>query len=460
MIAPAADPGVRDFGADTIAAIATAPGRGAIGILRLSGPRAFDIATRLCGALPPERVARLRLFRDETGQVCDRGLVLCFPAPGTYTGEDLVELQGHGGPVVLDLLLRAACAAGARPARPGEFSERAFLNERLDLAQAEAVADLIDAGSRAAVHAANRSLEGEFSRRVEALAEQLLSLRVYVEGALDFSDEDVAWLSTPELAQRLVGARADLDALLQGAAQGRRLREGMSVVIAGRPNVGKSTLLNRLAGADAAIVSDIAGTTRDPLREHLVLDGLPLTLIDTAGLRDTHDPIEAEGIRRAWQAVARAELALFVADDREGLTAEDQALLAQLPPSLPTLVLFNKCDLSGRAVGSVKCDGYEALRICAASGQGLDSLRARITAAAGLCDANESVFSAHTRHLDALHHARTHLDAAHAHLHAQGRAELAAEELRLAHDALGSITGRVSTEDLLGAGFSRFCIGK
>lgn len=444
---------------DTIAAIATAPGRGAVGILRLSGPRAFDIAERLCGSVPARPFA-LRHFHDEHGARCDQGLVLSFRAPHSYTGEDVVELQGHGGPAVLDLLLRAACAHGARIARPGEFSERAYLNDKLDLAQAEAVADLIDAHSRAAVLAAQRSLDGEFSRRVDAIANALLELRVFVEGALDFSDEDIDWLSDAQLRDRLAQAEQVLALLLDQAAQGRRLRDGLTVAIAGRPNVGKSTLLNRLAGAEAAIVSDLPGTTRDLLREHLVIDGLPLTVIDTAGLRQTEDRIEAEGIRRAWAALERAELALFVADDREGLNAEDQALLARLPASLATLVVFNKCDLSGAAPGPCEIDARPALRLSAAQDQGVDALRAAIRNAAGLHDASEGLFSARARHLDALRNARSHLAAAITHVQRRSTAELAAEELRLAHDALGEVTGRVSTEDLLGAVFSRFCIGK
>lgn len=449
-----------DRSVDTIAAIATAPGRGAVGILRLSGPRAFGIAEKMSGALPVPRTAALRFFHDAQGERCDRGLVLCFDAPRSYTGEAVVEMQGHGGPAVLDLLLGAACAHGARIARPGEFSERAFLNGRLDLAQAEAVADLIDAASRAAVLASHRSLDGEFSQRVVALAGRLLDLRVFVEGALDFSDEDIDWLSDAQLGQDLADAEAELARLLAQATQGRRLRDGMVVAIAGRPNVGKSTLLNRLARAEVAIVSEIPGTTRDVLREHLVLDGLPLTMVDTAGLRDTQDPVEAEGIRRAWQAFKRAELALFVAEDPAGLTDADRALLAQLPSTARQILVFNKCDLSGAASGTFEHEGRDALRICAATGDGLDALRAAIRATAGLDDQMEGVFSARARHLDALHQTQCHLQAARAQLHLGTAAELAAEELRLAHDALGTITGRTTTEDLLGAVFSRFCIGK
>ncbi|MGH8519047.1 MAG: tRNA uridine-5-carboxymethylaminomethyl(34) synthesis GTPase MnmE, partial [Panacagrimonas sp.] len=337
---------------DTLAAIATAPGRGAVGILRLSGPGAFDVATLLCGSLPEPRRAALRTFRDATGAHCDRGLVLCFESGASYTGERMVELHTHGSPAVLELMVQAACAHGARIARPGEYTERAFLAGRLDLAQAEAVADLIDAGSRAAVLAAHRALEGQFSHQVQDLATRLMDLRVFVEGALDFSDEDIDWLSEEQLAQGLAEADARLRDVLAQAQQGRRLRDGLVVAIAGRPNVGKSTLLNALSRTDAAIVSPQPGTTRDVLREHLDLDGLPLTLVDTAGLRETDDAIENEGIRRAWQALTRAELVLFVVDDGVGVTQEDRELIARLPADVERVLLFNKCDVSGAPAGA------------------------------------------------------------------------------------------------------------
>lgn len=450
-----------DRGVDTLAAIATAPGRGAVGILRLSGPRAFDIARQITGsALPAARTAALRTFRDRHGARCDRGLVLCFDAPGSYTGEPVVELQGHGGPAVLDLLLDAACAHGARIARPGEFSERAFLNGRLDLAQAEAVADLIDASSRESVLAANRSLDGEFSRQVDALTAQMLDLRVFVEGALDFSDEDIDWLSDSQLAEKLAATDADLVRLLAQATQGRRLRDGLVVAIAGRPNVGKSTLLNALARADVAIVSAIPGTTRDVLREALLIDGLPVTVVDTAGLRDTDDPIEAEGIRRAWQAFDRAEVALCLVEDGAGVDAADRDLFARLPETIHRVWVFNKCDLSGNAPGPFAWEQPDALRLCASTGAGLDALRAAVRTAAGLGEKLEGVFTARARHLDALRQTQAHLDAARSRLATGRGAELAAEDLRLAHAALGLITGQTTTEDLLGVVFSRFCIGK
>ncbi len=447
--------------ADTIAAIATAPGRGAIGLLRISGPIALEVATSIAGSLPPPRQAGLRTFRDRNGEAIDQGLVLVFPAPRSYTGEHLVELQGHGGVVLLQLLLEAAIAAGARMARPGEFSERAFLNGRLDLAQAEAVGDLIDAASRQAVVAAQRSLEGAFSERVTALADELMGLRAWVEGALDFSDEDVDWLADDGLRTRLSNWSDALDALIAQVGQGRRLREGLVVAIVGQPNVGKSTLLNRLAGVDAAIVSDQPGTTRDSLREHLVLDGMPITIVDTAGLRETDDRIEQEGIRRSWSAVDKAELVLYLVDDRHDDHPQDLALLARLPAERPRIVVRNKCDLANRSAQRLDAASTE-IRLSAATGEGIDLLTTAIREFAGLgvADQQSSSFTARTRHVLALADTRRHLDVAMRALAANSAAELIAEELRLAHAALGEITGQVTSEDLLGRIFASFCIGK
>jgi tRNA modification GTPase len=447
---------------DTIAAVATAPGRGAVGMVRLSGPGAFAIARQLTAtALPPPRQAALRHLHDAHGGVLDTGLVLVFPAPRSFTGEDVVELQGHGGPVVLEALLAAACALGARRARPGEFSERAFLNGRLDLAQAEAIADLINAGSAAAARAAARSLDGLFSAQVNALAEGLIAARVFIEGALDFSDEDINWLADAQLVTRLDALEEQLGALLAAARRGQRLQQGLSVALTGSPNVGKSTLLNRLAGSDRAIVTDIPGTTRDVLRETLDLDGLPLTLLDTAGLRESGDVVEQEGIRRAWAALQQAELILFLVDDRSGPTPADQALLARLPAGSPVRVIRNKCDLSGAAPARLEADGRVELRLCAASGAGIELLVQEIKTLAGLGAAEtETAFSARSRHVDALVRTQTHLRATREHLHHAQLPELAAEELRQAHEALGEITGRFSPDDLLGRIFSSFCIGK
>jgi tRNA modification GTPase len=445
---------------DTIAAVATPPGRGAVGIVRLSGPQAFAIAEKLTGALPPPRHAALRAFRDDRGEALDEGLVLRFPTPESYTGEDVVELQGHGGPLVLDLLVRAACACGARPARPGEFSERAFLNGRLDLTQAEAIADLINAATEQAARAAQRSLQGEFSARVRALVDELIGLRIFIEGALDFSDEDVNWLEDDALRARLAALLAHLRELLAAAAQGRRLREGLVVALAGAPNVGKSTLLNLLAGAEAAIVTDIAGTTRDVLRENINLDGLPVTVVDTAGLRDSEEPVEKIGIERAWHAVGHAELVLFLVDDRAGVTDTDRALLARVPQGSEVLIVRNKCDLSGAAPARMENDGGIELKLCAKSGQGLDLLKHEIRRAAGLGATGESLFSARTRHVDALQRALACAADAELRLREGATAELAAEDLRLAQQALAEITGAFTSDDLLGRIFSAFCIGK
>ena len=441
--------------ADTIAAIATAPGRGAVGILRLSGPDAGRIACALCVTLPEPRRARLRRFRDADGDIVDEGLVLHFPAPDSFTGEHVVELQGHGGPLVLSILLASACAAGARLARPGEFSERAFLNGRLDLAQAESIADLIDAGSHAAVRAASRSLQGEFSARVSALVDALTSLRADLEAALDFADEDVPWLSSSQLRLRLDGLQRGLADVLRAAAQGRRLRDGLTVAIGGQPNVGKSTLLNRLAGTEAAIVSPIAGTTRDVLREHLTLDGLPVTVVDTAGLRDSDDPVERIGIERARRAIEQAEVLLYLVDDRTGPTPVDEAELATLPPDAQPVLVRTQCDRSGRPAGRIDAT---TLRLSAVTGSGIDTLIALLHERAGLDGTATDALGARARHLDALRAAAVEVDAARE--LPSGSPELIAEHLRLAQGALEAITGRYTADDLLGRIFSTFCLGK
>lgn len=448
------------FATETIVAVATPAGRGAVGILRLSGPQAAAIAEKISGSLPAPRQAGLRDLRGADGIKLDQGLVLYFPGPNSFTGEDVVELQGHGGPMVLHLLLRAACALGARAARPGEFSERAFLNDRMDLVQAEAIADLIDASSAQAVRAARRSLDGEFSKRVNALVEELIQLRVFVEGALDFSDEDVNWLADEGLRSRVATLLAHLRALIAQAMQGRRLREGITVTLTGQPNVGKSTLLNRLAGTEAAIVTAIAGTTRDVLRENIVLEGLPLTVVDTAGLRESKDPVEIEGIRRAWLALEHAEIALYLVDSRQRITADDEALLKKIPAHLHVLVIHNKCDLSGEQPRRMVDDERTHLYLSASDGHGVDLLTSEIKKIAGLSEQTENAFSARGRHLDALQRALTHSMQAQARLNEGATAELAAEELRLAQEALSEITGTFSSDDLLGRVFSQFCIGK
>ncbi len=442
--------------ADTIAAIATPPGRGGIGVVRLSGPQAFPIAAQLAGPLPPPRQAALRDFRAADGSVIDQGLLLCFPAPRSFTGEDVVELHGHGGPVVLDMLLSRCLALGARLARPGEFSERAFLNDRLDLAQAEAIADLIEAGSRQAARAAQRSLQGAFSRAVSELVEGLTELRVWVEAALDFPEEEIDFLADEGLQARLAELRQALAALRRRARQGSLLREGLQLVIAGRPNAGKSSLLNLLAGRDAAIVTHLPGTTRDPLHEPIQIDGLPLHVVDTAGLRDTDDPVEQEGVRRAWRELARADLVLHVVDATLGWQAADADIATRLPEGVPVLRVFNKIDRSGDAPG--RRDG--AVYLSARDGRGLTALHEALKAQAGYAAAGEDVILARRRHLDALQRAAEALARADRQLRERRAGELLAEELRLAQDALGEITGRVRPDELLGRIFSSFCIGK
>lgn len=455
---------------DTIAAIATPPGRGGIGILRLSGRQALAIALAVLGrdeALPP-RQAVFGRFRDGDGRAIDEGLALYFRAPASFTGEDVVELQGHGGPVVMDLLLRRVLELGARLARPGEFSERAFLNDRLDLAQAEAIADLIDAGSEEAARSAVRSLEGVFSRKVRALVENLIQLRMYVEAAIDFPDEDVDFLSDGHVEGQLRALQDELEGVLAQARQGALLREGMQVVIAGKPNAGKSSLMNALAGFEAAIVTDIAGTTRDVLRERIQIDGMPLHVIDTAGLRETADVVEREGVRRALAEVDKADCVLFVHDLAEGADplAQAAAHLAPLPAPDKLLLVANKCDVvAGAAAGLRTRSGaegaaYEEVVLSARSGEGLAALREALKQRMGFQAGEEGVFTARRRHLDALGRAKAALVVALGQLLDRGAGELVAEDLRVAQEALAEITGEFTPDDLLGRIFSSFCIGK
>jgi len=443
---------------DTIAAIATPPGTGGVGIVRVSGPAVPDIARALLGELPPPRRARLHEFRAADGTLIDTGLVLYFPEPASFTGEPVLELQGHGGPVVLDLVLGRVLALGARPAHPGEFSQRAFLNDKLDLAQAEAIADLIDSGTAQAARAAIRSLQGEFSRRVHALLEQLIELRGFVEAALDFPDEEIDFLSDPQLADRLDKLQRRLTDVRRAAHQGQLLRDGLTLVICGRPNAGKSSLLNALAGVDAAIVTEIPGTTRDVLRERIQIDGLPLHIIDTAGLHDSPDPVERHGMQRTHRELGRADRALLVIDDQAGFTDADAAILAALPEHVPHTRIFNKIDLTGRTPG-VDATGTD-VAISVSSGAGLDDLRAHLKHCAGFTEQPEGAFSARRRHLDALVRAARHVTAGARLLERQQAGELLAEELRAAQQALNEITGEFSSDDLLGRIFSSFCIGK
>lgn len=442
---------------DTIVAIASAPGAGGVGLLRLSGPRAAAIARALGAPALRPRHAHYARLRDAEGEIIDDGIVLWFPAPNSFTGEEVVELQGHGSPVLLQQLVARCIALGARQARPGEFSERAFLNGKLDLAQAEAIADLIAAGDHRAARAARRSLDGVFSRRIETVLEQLVRLRVHVEAAIDFADEPLDTLGGAQVRSGLAQVQDALAVLRRDAERGRRLRDGLHAVLVGPPNAGKSSLLNALAGSERAIVTDIAGTTRDTLRETIRLDGLELTLVDTAGLRDGGDSIEREGMRRARAEIARTDLALIVLDARD--PAAGEAALGEDLRAVPhTVYIHNKSDLLAAIPPHTDPD---RVFVSAATGAGLDDLHAclRAIASAGAGEQVDGEFSARTRHVDAIERAQEHAQRAdgelvHEHL------ELAAEELRLAHDALGEITGQMSADDLLGKIFSSFCIGK
>ncbi|MEW5754861.1 MAG: tRNA uridine-5-carboxymethylaminomethyl(34) synthesis GTPase MnmE [Pseudomonadota bacterium] len=446
---------------DTIAAVATPPGRGGVGIVRISGPRVPEIAARMLGKPLPPRHAEYLPFLDRHGAVIDHGIALRFVAPHSFTGEDVLELQGHGGPVVMDMLLTETLALGARLARPGEFSERAFLNGKLDLAQAEAIADLIDSASQQAARSALRSLQGEFSRRVHALVDTLVELRMYVESAIDFPEEEIDFLSEGHVLERLESIESALEQVLTSAQQGQRLREGMTLVIAGQPNAGKSTLLNALTGRESAIVTDIPGTTRDVLREQILIDGLPVHVVDTAGLRESADVVEQIGIRRAWEEIARADRLLLLVDDACGVTPEDEAILARLPAPRPPLTLVrNKIDESGRAPGIEAGPWGPELRLSAREGQGIDLLRAHLKECVGYQSGGEGGFMARRRHVDALERARQHLAHGHEQLARHRAGELLAEDLRLAQEALAEITGEFTNEDLLGRIFTNFCIGK
>ena len=446
---------------DTIAALASGAGRAGVGVIRVSGPAVPEIAATLIGELPAPRRVRVCGFHDREGIAIDHGVALYFAAPASFTGEHVLELQGHGSPVLVDMLLARLLELGARLADPGEFSRRAFLNDKLSLNEAEAIADAIDAGSGAAARAAMRSLEGAFSAEVNALVEALIELRVYTEGAIDFPDEDdVDFLGDGEIARRLDALRERLRLLTRQASEGASLREGLRLVILGAPNVGKSSLLNRLARRDTAIVTDIAGTTRDVLHEQLSIDGLPLTLVDTAGLRETQDPIEAEGVRRAKAELERADRVLLVVDDAQGIGPEEQALLEDIGTRCAVTIVANKIDLSGAPAGPAELAGREAVRVSATAGTGFDALARHLKEAAGLSDDATPAFMARRRHLDALARASAALETGHERLVFDAAGELLAEELRLAQAALGEITGTFTSDDLLGAIFSSFCIGK
>lgn len=445
---------------ETIVAIATAPGRGGVGVVRISGSESARIATAICGKLAAARYAQFSHFRDADGEIIDSGIALYFPGPASFTGEDVIELQGHGSPVVLDRLCQRAISLGARMARPGEFSERAFLNNKMDLAQAEAVADLIESSTEQAARSAMRSLQGEFSNRISALLEELTHLRIFVEASIDFSDEEIDFLGEAQVDKQLQQLLSTLDGIESSANQGRLLREGISVVLAGQPNAGKSSLHNQLAGHEAAIVTDVAGTTRDVLREQIHIGGLPLRISDTAGLHDATDIVEQEGIRRTQNELSQADHILLVIDDNQGLTAEDEKILAQLPVAVPLTVIHNKIDQSSHQPGKQSGDIHDHIYLSAKTGDGIELLKQHLCEAVGFHPQDEGVFIARRRHLDALARARTAIEAAYGCLTAMGAGELVAEELRQAQHALGEITGTFTTEDLLDRIFSSFCIGK
>lgn len=454
----------RPYHADTIAAIATPPGQGGVGIVRVSGPAALQLAERISAVVPAPRYAHYGAFSAD-GRVIDQGLTLYFPGPHSFTGEDVLELHGHGGPVVMDMLLKACLDGGARLARPGEFSERAFLNDKLDLAQAEAIADLIEASSEQAARNAVQSLQGAFSQRVQALTEALIQLRIYVEAAIDFPEEEIDFLADGHVLSQLLQVQTDLQQVQREAGQGALLREGMNVVIAGRPNAGKSSLLNALAGRDSAIVTDIAGTTRDILREHIHIDGMPLHIIDTAGLRDTDDVVEKIGVERAMAAIAEADRILLVLDASQPEASNPDSLwpefLDQHPDPEKITLIYNKVDISGEPVGIQSAsDGSVSLYLSARSGDGVNLLREHLKTCMGFEQTAESLFSARRRHLEALQRAAEFLDHGHRQLTLLGAGELLAEDLRMAQQALGEITGEFSPDDLLGRIFSSFCIGK
>ena len=443
--------------ADIIVAVATAPGRSGIGVVRLSGGNLARLVGQLVGRSLPARHATLADFLGADGEVIDRGIALFFVAPHSYTGEDVLELQGHGGPVVLGRLLNRCVELGARVAAPGEFTQRAYLNDKLDLAQAEAVADLIEASTTQAARSALRSLQGEFSQRIGTLLRELIELRVIVEATLDFPEEEIDALRQADVRQRLSFLRDELAAILDASRRGSLLREGMQIALVGRPNVGKSSLLNRLAGEDLAIVTSIPGTTRDAIRLSVDLEGMPVHFIDTAGLRASADPVESLGIARTWSVVERADIALVIVDASAGETTADEEILAGLPAGITRVRVFNKIDLAGKEPAVVQGPDGTRVWLSALTGAGVEELRHALMTLAGWQSGGEGVYIARKRHIDALQTAVGHVQQAIGH---DGQLELLAEELRLAQESVGAITGKYSSDELLGEIFSRFCIGK
>lgn len=446
----------------TIAAIATPPGRGGIGIVRISGTDLKQLAQTILGKLPDPRHAGLFNFLDQNNQVIDQGIALYFPSPNSYTGEDVLELHGHGGPAVMNLLLAHCLQLGARLAEPGEFTLRAFLNEKLDLAQAEGVADLIEASTANAVRCAVRSLHGEFSSTIHQLVSALIDLRVLVEATLDFPEEEIDFLQSAHAAEQLASIQIKLEQVLTASRRGNLLQEGIKIVLAGQPNVGKSSLLNRLAGDEIAIVTEIPGTTRDTIRQSIEIEGIPLHLIDTAGLRETSDIVEQQGIARTYAAIEQADLVLLLVDSRYGVTKEDRSVLAHLSEKLPVLIVHNKIDLSGQLSRIEEDTSGTVIYLSVKSGEGIALLQTALLKTVGWQTniAGEGAYMARQRHLQALLHAKELLKRAETWLHTADQLEILAEELRLAQQALSSITGEFTSDDLLGEIFSSFCIGK
>jgi tRNA modification GTPase len=442
---------------DTIAAIATAQGRGGIGVVRVSGENLVVYAQNLLGKILAPRAATLSNFLAADGEAIDQGIALYFPSPHSYTGQDVLELQGHGGDAVLRRVLSRCLELGARPAEPGEFTQRAFLNDKMDLAQAESVADLIDAATTEAAKTAMRSLRGDFSRAIHQLVNALINLRMLVEATLDFPEEEIDFFEESNAISLLTVINSQLDEVFRQANQGSLLREGLHIVLIGQPNVGKSSLLNQLAGEEVAIVTPVAGTTRDAIRQHIEIDGMALHFIDTAGLRDTEDEVEKIGIARTWSAIQQANAALLLIDAAQGMMPADQEIIAKLPSGLPLLRIFNKVDLIGQDAKAVAAEGCVDIYLSAKTGAGIDLLHEHLLRAVGWQPGGEGVFMARERHLSALREAKARLALAEA---CNGRIEIFAEELRLAQGALSSITGEFTPDDLLGEIFSRFCIGK
>lgn len=447
--------------ADIIAAIATPPGRGGVGVVRVSGKDLQQIIQEILGLFPKNRHASLSNFKDENGLIIDQGIAVFYPSPHSYTGEDVLELQGHGGPAVMDMLLSRCLSLGARLAQPGEFTLRAFLNNKLDLAQAESVADIIDASTGEAVRCAMRSLQGEFSAAIHTLTQTIIDLRMLIEATLDFPEEETSFLRHSDIYSRLENIKSELGGIITAARQGSLLREGIQVVLVGQPNVGKSSLMNKLAREEVAIVTATPGTTRDAIRETIQIDGVPIHLIDTAGLRETDDEIEKIGIARAWAAIEKGGLVLLLTDCRYGLTSEDQRILGKLPAGVPLIHIVNKIDL----LKKLPCapDKKEKIYLSAKTGAGIEQLRQSLLEIVGWksgSSTSEGLFMARRRHLKALSDTNKHLEDACKITKQEIRAELLAEELRLAQIALSSITGEFSADDLLGEIFSRFCIGK